>query len=147
MVHRIRRRVKETTGLRRPLPRPARGSGGAVPPEDTPTEPAPRSEEPMPMVDDFPPPELRIPGPAQLGGRMMPWPWPLVLDQQVVTCAGCGAYRDWLVLSTDDRIQLRCRAGHQQHEERLDTAWYNRHAGPADVTHATFEDCLRHLGH
>jgi hypothetical protein len=106
------------------------------------TEPAP-----VPVVDDFLPPELRVPSHDQLAGRMMPWKQPLVLDGDMVACAECGAYRDWLVLSTRDQIWLRCRAGHQQRQTRLDTAWYNRHARPADATHATFEGCLRHLGH
>ncbi|MFB7630465.1 hypothetical protein ACFC0M_05880 [Streptomyces sp. NPDC056149] len=103
--------------------------------------------EPAAVVDDFLPPELRVPSHDQVEGRMMPWPWPVVLGDEVVTCAECGTYRDWLILSTRDQIWLRCRAGHQQHEARLDTAWYNRHAGPVDSTHATFEDCLRHLDH
>ncbi|MEU5833060.1 hypothetical protein ABZ820_05125 [Streptomyces diacarni] len=103
--------------------------------------------EPDALVDDFLPPELRVMSHDQLDGRMMPWPQPLVLNGEMATCTECGAYRDWLILSTRDQIWLRCRAGHQQHETRLDTAWYNRHAGPADATHATFEDCLRHLGH
>ncbi|MFJ1911138.1 hypothetical protein ACIOGX_04275 [Streptomyces sp. NPDC088147] len=103
--------------------------------------------EPAAVVDDFLPPELRVPSHDQLDGRMMPWKQPIVLDGEMVACVECGAYRDWLILSTRDQIWLRCRTGHQQRETRLDTAWYNRHAGPADATHATFEDCLRHLGH
>ncbi|RZD82220.1 hypothetical protein [Streptomyces albidoflavus] len=106
----------------------------------------PESVEATAMVDDFLPPELRVPSHDQLGGKMMPWSQPLVLDGEMVACAECGAYRDWLILSTRDQIWLRCRAGHQQQETRIDTAWYNRHSGPADATHATFEDCLRHLG-
>ncbi|MEV2258546.1 hypothetical protein AB0J13_07775 [Streptomyces anulatus] len=102
---------------------------------------------PIPVVDDFLPPDLRVLSHDQLGGRIMPWLQPLVLDDDMVMCSACGAYRDWLVISTQDRILLRCRAGHQQPEPRLDTAWYNRHARPSDATHATFEDCLRHLGH
>ncbi|MFE0376151.1 hypothetical protein ACFW1M_11285 [Streptomyces inhibens] len=120
---------------------------GLVPPEaqQMPAEPQPC--EPASVVDDFLPPELRIPSHDQLDGRMMPWAQPIVLDGDMVACAECGAYRDWLILSTRDQIWLRCRQGHQQRERRLDTAWYNRHAGPGDATHATFEDCLRHLGH
>ncbi|MGP3732985.1 hypothetical protein ACTWJ9_07150 [Streptomyces sp. GDS52] len=120
---------------------------GLVPSEVERIRGAMRADEPVPVVDDFLPPELRVPSHDQLDGRMMPWPWPIVLDGEMVDCATCGAYRDWLVLSTHDQVWLRCRAGHQQHERRLDTVWYNRHAGPADATHATFEDCLRHLGH
>lgn len=99
------------------------------------------------MVDDFLPPELRVPSHDQLDGKMMPWKQPLVLDGEMVACTECGAYRDWLILSTRDQVWLRCREGHQQHETRLNTTWYNRNSGPADATHATFEDCLRHLGH
>ncbi|MFE2938514.1 hypothetical protein ACFXKG_05475 [Streptomyces sp. NPDC059255] len=98
-------------------------------------------------VDDFPSPELRVPSRDQLGGMVMRWPQPLVLDGEMAACPECGAYRDWLVLSARDQIWLRCRAGHQQLETRLDTAWYNRNSGPWVSTHATFEDCLRHLGH
>jgi hypothetical protein len=97
-------------------------------------------------VGDFPPPESRVPSHDEVEGMVMPWPWPLVLSEAIVACAGCGAYRDWLIISTRAQIWLRCRAGHQQPEPRLDTAWFNRHSGPSDATHATFEDCLRHLG-
>lgn len=120
---------------------------GRVPPEVERMRAELQPAEPAALVDDFLPPELRVPSHDQLDGRMMPWAKPIVLDGEMVICTRCGAYRDWLVLSTRDQIWLRCRAGHQQHEPRLDTAWYNRHAGPADATHATFEDCLRHLGH
>ncbi|WP_432141098.1 hypothetical protein [Streptomyces sp. bgisy084] len=119
---------------------------GLVPPEAERMPAEPQPSEPASVVDDFLPPELRIPSHDQLDGRMMPWAQPIVLDEDMVACAECGAYRDWLILSTRDQIWLRCRQGHQQEETRLDTAWYNRHAGPADATHATFEDCLRHLG-
>ncbi|WP_044378723.1 hypothetical protein [Streptomyces noursei] len=147
MFHRIRprRRVAE---LQQQTYEAYLRIAGQAPVEDAPTQPASAAPgEPAAVVDDFLPPELRVPSHDEVEGRMMPWPWPVVLDDEVVACAECGAYRDWLVLSTRDQIWLRCRAGHQQHETRLDTAWYNRHAGPVDSTHATFEDCLRHLDH
>ncbi|WSQ12944.1 hypothetical protein OG604_37165 [Streptomyces sp. NBC_01231] len=103
--------------------------------------------EPAPAVSDFLPPELRVPSHDQVEGRMMPWPWPIVLDDDVVACAECEIYRHWLIISTRGQVWLRCLAGHQQLETRLDTAWFNRYSGPSDATHATFEDCLRHLGH
>ncbi|MFD4994685.1 hypothetical protein [Streptomyces buecherae] len=146
MFHRIRRRAKESeeqlrfaelsTQLRDQVP-----PGIGVPP----AEPPPI--EPTAVVDDFLPPDLRVPSHDQVDGTMMPWKQPLVLDGAMVACAGCGAYRDWLILSTCGQIWLRCRSSHQQHEARLDTAWFNRNSGPAEATHATFEDCLRHLGH
>ncbi|MFE4612050.1 hypothetical protein ACFRK5_27450 [Streptomyces niveus] len=111
-----------------------------------PADPLSPPAEPGAMVDDFLPPELRVPSHDQVDGRMTPWPWPVVLDGEMVACAVCGTYRDWLVLSTRDQIWLRCRAGHQQHETRLDTAWYNRNTGPADATFSTFEQGLRHYG-
>lgn len=117
-----------------------------VPPEVERVRDELRAAEPAAMVDDFLPPDLRVPSHDQLAGRMMPWPQPIVLDGEMAACAECGAYREWVVISTRDQVWLRCRTGHQQRETRLDTAWYNRHAEPADATHATFEDCLRHLG-
>ncbi|MFD4479472.1 hypothetical protein ACFWPU_25605 [Streptomyces sp. NPDC058471] len=147
MFHRIRRRVKEPTEAQRRFAElhvrmqdqvPAGFGGPPAEPEHT---------EPVAVVDDFLPPELRVPSHDQLDGKMMPWKQPLVLDGEMAACAECGAYRDWLILSTRDQIWLRCGAGHQQQESRLDTAWFNRNSGPADATHATFEDCLRHLGY
>ncbi|GAA2672763.1 hypothetical protein GCM10010400_38550 [Streptomyces aculeolatus] len=149
MFHRIRRRAAEPSEAERRFFERAMQMDGQVPPEveRMRAELQNAAPAPAPAGDDFLPPELRVPSHDQLDGRMMPWPQPLALDGELVTCTGCGAYRDWLILSTRDQIWLRCRAGHQHHETRLDTAWYNRHAGPADATHATFEDCLRHLGH
>lgn len=146
MFHRIRRRAAEPSETERRYVELSARLEGRVPLEIERMRAEPERAE-APVVDDFLPPDLRVPSHDQLDGRMMPWKQPLVLDGEMVTCAVCGAYRDWLILSTRDQIWLRCRAGHQQHETCLDTAWYNRHAGPADATHATFEDCLRHLGH
>ncbi|MEU6964328.1 hypothetical protein [Streptomyces chrestomyceticus] len=142
-----RRREAETSEMQRRSFEMWARLEGQVPPEVERVRAELQPAEPAALVDDFLPPELRVPSHDQLDGRMMPWAQPIVLDGEMVACTGCGAYRDWLVLSTRDQIWLRCRAGHQQPEPRLNTAWYNQHAGPADATHATFEDCLRHLGH
>ncbi|MGW2896418.1 hypothetical protein ACWDAO_17775 [Streptomyces sp. NPDC001212] len=148
MFHRIRRRrAAETSELQHRSYEAYQRMAGQVPPEVERLRAAQQPAEPAPAVDDFLPPELRVPSHDQLAGRMMPWTQPVVLDGEVVACAECGVYRDWLILSTRDQIWLRCRQGHQQRETRLDTAWYNRNAGPADAHHETFEDCLRHLGH
>ncbi|CBG70333.1 MULTISPECIES: hypothetical protein [Streptomyces] len=147
MFHRIRRRAKEPSEEQRRFfelsaqLQPQVPPGIGVPPTE------PEHIEPTAVVDDFLPPELRVPSHDQVDGTMMPWKQPLVLDGEMVACSECGTYRDWLILSTRDQIWLRCRVGHQQQESRLDTAWFNRNRGPADATHATFEDCLRHLGH
>ncbi|MFF5438809.1 hypothetical protein [Streptomyces achromogenes] len=159
MFHRIRRRRQDpflTEARRRlqemwemeqrmPWP-PAPGPEAAASPSEAQVGAEPT--EPVAEVDDFLPPELRVPSHDQVTGWMMPWPWPLVLDGEIVACAECGAYRDWIIMATRNQIWLRCRAGHQQQERRLDAAWFNRHSGPAaDNTDFTFEDCLRHLGH
>ncbi|MFE3900118.1 hypothetical protein ACFXPY_07030 [Streptomyces sp. NPDC059153] len=147
MFHRIRRRAVEPSEEQRRFFELSAQLEGQVPPEVERVRAELERAEPATVVDDFLPSELRVPSHDQLDGRMTAWKQPLVLDGEMVACAECGAYRDWLVLSTRDQIWLRCRVGHQQQETRLDTAWYNRHTGPADATHATFEDCLRHLGH
>ncbi|QHC18966.1 hypothetical protein GR131_28015 [Streptomyces sp. GF20] len=146
MFNRIRRQTRKPSEAQRQFAEMHAQLADQFPPGFGVPAAEPESVEATPVVDDFLPPELRVPSHDQLGGKMMPWSQPLVLDGEMVACAECGAYRDWLILSTRDQIWLRCRAGHQQQETRLDTAWYNRHSGPADATHATFEDCLRHLG-
>lgn len=147
MFHRTRRRATEPSEMQRRFVELATRFEGQIPPEVERVRAAPKRAEPATVVDDFLPPEMRVLSHDQLDGRMTSWKQPLVLDGEMVACAVCGAYRDWLILSTRDEIWLRCRAGHQQQEKRLDTVWYNRHTGPSDTTHATFEDCLRHLGH
>lgn len=100
------------------------------------------------MAPDFLPPDLRVPSRQEVAGLMMPWKQPLVMDGEVRTCSGCGAYRDWIVFCLrDDSIWLHCRAGHETNEPRLDAAWYNRNSGPVDRFHPTLEEGLRHLGH
>ncbi|NIY65544.1 hypothetical protein [Streptomyces malaysiensis] len=147
MFHRIRRRAKGPSAAQCQFAELSARLQNQVPPGFGVPAVEPERIEPAAVVDDFLPPELRVPSHDQLDGKMMPWTQPLVLDGEVAVCAECGSYRDWLILSTRDQIWLRCRAGHQQQETRLDTAWFNRNSGPADATHATFEDCLRHLGH
>ncbi|WP_328485988.1 hypothetical protein [Streptomyces zaomyceticus] len=84
---------------------------------------------------------------GQVAGLMMPHPQPLVIDQQVLACGGCGAYRNWIVINIRDAVWLRCPSGHEQHEARLDTAWYGQRSGPITQQHDSYEDGLRHLGH
>ncbi len=99
------------------------------------------------VVPDFLPPEFRAPCRQDVSGFMMRWDLPLVIDGEVRACH-CGAYRNWIVFNMrDDSVWLRCEAGHETHETRLDTAWYNRNSGPVDHFHLTLEDGLRHLGH
>ncbi|MET7712302.1 hypothetical protein [Streptomyces sp. NPDC005407] len=113
---------------------------------DTTVAPAAAAEPPV--VHDFLPPDLRAPSRQDVAGFMMRWDPPLVIDGEVHTCPTCGAYRDWIVFCMrDDSVWLRCRAGHQMRESRLDTAWYNCNSGPVDQWHPTLGDGLRYLGH
>ncbi|MFG2213156.1 hypothetical protein [Streptomyces sp. NPDC048638] len=112
------------------------------------TAAAPAAAAEPPMVHDFLPPDLRAPSRQDVAGSMMRWLPPLVIDGDVHACPTCGAYRDWIVFSMrDDSVWLRCTAGHEVQELRLDTAWYNRNSGPIDHFHPTLEEGLRHLGH
>lgn len=147
MFHRIRRRAKEPSQAQRQFAELHAQLQGQVPPGFGSPAPGPEPAEPAAVVDDFLPPELRVPSHDQVEGRMMPWAQPLVLDGEMAVCASAARTGTGFILSTRGEIWLRCRAGHQQLETRIDTAWYNRHSGPADGTFATFEDCLRHLGH
>ncbi|MGJ5984160.1 hypothetical protein [Streptomyces acidiscabies] len=133
MLHRIRRRAKATS---------------RTPSEFT--ETASEDRVPVLVPDEWlwaGQDDARVPSHDQVAGTVMPWTQPLVIDGAMAVCAGCGTYRDWLVISTRGEIWLRCRAGHQQRETRLDAAWFNQHSAPASGEHETFEDCLRHLGH
>ncbi|WP_406463401.1 hypothetical protein OH768_48025 [Streptomyces sp. NBC_01622] len=99
------------------------------------------------VVHDFLPPEFRAPCRQDVSGFMMRWDLPLVINGEVHACH-CGAYRNWIVFNMrDDSVWLRCEAGHEAEETRLDTVWYNRNSGPVDHFHPTLEDGLRHLGH
>lgn len=114
-------------------------------PTQTPAETGP---DEAPVVPDLPPPDLRAPAHRDVEGFLMRWDPPLVIDGAVQACSTCSVYRDWIVLNLrDGSVWLRCAAGPQQREPRLDTDWYNRHAGPGGDWHPTLEDGLRHLGH
>ncbi|ELS55815.1 hypothetical protein [Streptomyces viridochromogenes] len=109
--------------------------------------PAPAAPTDATVAPDFLPPEFRAPCRQDVSGFMMRWDLPLVIDGEVHACH-CGAYRNWIVFNMrDDSVWLRCEAGHEAHETRLDSAWYNRNSGPVDHFHPTLEEGLRHLGH
>lgn len=104
-------------------------------------EPAPAA----PVVDDFLPPDFRMDTDDELAGRFMPWRRPLVVDDEVRACTQCESYRGWVILCTQGRIWLRCPAGHETLEPRLDVAWYNRNSGPSNGKFGTLEEGLRSL--
>lgn len=108
----------------------------------------PNHQEPatMPVVEDFLPADLRLPTREELAGILMAHDSPLVLDGEVRACCDCGAYRKWVIASTKEGVWLRCPAGHEQVEPRLDAAWFNRTSGPFTGQHTTYDECLRFLG-
>ncbi|MCC3775861.1 hypothetical protein [Streptomyces sp. UNOB3_S3] len=109
--------------------------------------PADPVSAPAAEVDDFLPPDLRVPSRDEIAGMMMRYDKPLIIDGEVRSCPQCGAYRDWILLSVREEVWLRCRAGHETLEPQLDAAWYNRNSGPMNGWHPTLEDGLNHLGH
>ncbi|GAA2254548.1 hypothetical protein GCM10010232_49590 [Streptomyces amakusaensis] len=110
-------------------------------------DPEPAVAEPVAAVDDFLPPDFVAPSQREMAGLMMAWPGPLVVDGEIITCSHCETYRDWVVLSLQGRVWLRCRAGHETHGTGLDTAWFNRNSGPMTEEHASYQDGIRFLGH
>ncbi|WP_260475335.1 MULTISPECIES: hypothetical protein [unclassified Streptomyces] len=107
----------------------------------------PETDAAQDAEQDFLPRDLRVPPRDQLAGLMMRWDKPLVVEGEVRTCPECGAYRAWVVFLMRESIWLRCPAGHETLEPRLDAAWYNRNSGPLTSLHDTVQDGLKHLGH
>jgi hypothetical protein len=93
-----------------------------------PAPPAPSA----PLVDNFLPPDLRMPSREELTGMLMPWNKPLVIGGEVRTCPKCDASRDWIIISMCEDVWLRCRAGQETLEHRLDTAWFKPEFRPHD---------------
>jgi hypothetical protein len=59
------------------------------------------------VVPHFLPPELRMPSRQEVAGVMMRWLQPLVVDGELRTSPGCGAYRNWIVFCMrDDSVWL-----------------------------------------
>ncbi|MCY0931512.1 hypothetical protein OTB20_36085 [Streptomyces sp. H27-H1] len=85
------------------------------------------------------PAELHVPPAGDLAGSMMRYWAPLTVDGVVVSCSECGVYRDWLVLSSGDKVWVRCRSGHDTPVPGLDAAWYERTAGPVEGLYTSRE--------
>ncbi|MEU3602652.1 hypothetical protein ABZ714_28645 [Streptomyces sp. NPDC006798] len=111
-----------------------------------PATPDVAATEPDTVVDDFLPLDFVAPSQRETAGLMMAWPGLLVVDGEILACPECGTYRDWIALSAQGRVWLRCRAGHET-QPGLDTAWFNRNSGPMTHEHASYQDGIRFLGH
>ncbi|CAM5323989.1 hypothetical protein SAVIM338S_00807 [Streptomyces avidinii] len=111
---------------------------------EEPARPTPASTEPSNMepedVELEIPAELHVPAAGDLAGSMMRYWAPLTVDGVVVSCAECGVYRDWLVLNSGGRVWVRCRSGHDTPVPGLDSAWYERTAGPVEGLYTSRED-------
>ncbi|MFE2146578.1 hypothetical protein ACFXA3_33445 [Streptomyces sp. NPDC059456] len=91
--------------------------------------------------------DLCVPAPDQLAGTMMRYWAPLSMDGEVVSCNECGAYRDWLVLNSGDRVWVRCRSGHEVLVPGLDGDWYARNSGPIEGVFGSREEGLTSFGY
>ncbi|RMI46736.1 hypothetical protein [Streptomyces triticirhizae] len=113
MFNRLRRRVTHRPHEQEAVPGPA-----GAPPATT---------EPIPCPDT-----------AKALGRgrevthwVWDYPFELPLQQGILTCAACGARRDWLLLLhlATDEVSVRCRCTHQWVELQIPADWYRRHTG------------------
>ncbi|MFZ3470310.1 hypothetical protein ACODT4_14760 [Streptomyces sp. 2.9] len=93
------------------------------------------------------PADLRVPAPEQLAGTMMRYWAPLSVDGEVFCCNECGAYRDWLVLNSGDRVWVRCRSGHEALVPGLDGDWYAQNSGPIEGVFGSREEGLASFGY
>ncbi|MFI5982068.1 hypothetical protein ACIBEA_14435 [Streptomyces sp. NPDC051555] len=93
------------------------------------------------------PVDLRVPAPEQFAGTMMRYWAPLSVDNEVIACTECGAYRDWLVLNSGDRVWVRCRSAHETLVPGLDGDWYGRNSGPIEGVFGSREDGLTSFGY
>ncbi|TWF98598.1 hypothetical protein [Kitasatospora viridis] len=75
-------------------------------------------------------------------------PHPAELDPRgtVITCAQCGARRDWLLLAVRDLVFVRCRCAYEWHEPDLARADFDSHFTAPERRWESSEDAMRALG-
>ena len=74
------------------------------------------------------------------------YPFELPLGEETLTCAACGARRDWLLILHRETVSVRCRCTHQWMEPRIPADWYREETGPAIEIHPSAEHALRATG-
>ncbi|MFE9427926.1 hypothetical protein ACFYNO_33790 [Kitasatospora sp. NPDC006697] len=91
-----------------------------------------------PAAEFSPTPIFATPHPAELNPRGI-----------TITCAKCGACRDWLLLAVRDLVFVRCRCAHEWREPDLTRAYFDLHfVAPEDECERwdDSEDSMRALG-
>jgi hypothetical protein len=90
--------------------------------------------------------ELQDPQPSRPVVRMLPYPWPLVFGGITTICPGCGARRDWLLISIGHEIQVRCRCAAQWPEPDLNRSDFDALYSHTERLWSSPEEAARGLG-
>ncbi|WP_329581971.1 hypothetical protein OG500_19310 [Kitasatospora sp. NBC_01250] len=78
--------------------------------------------------------------------RAVPHPDQLNPRGIVITCAVCGASRDWLLIQVRTLVFVRCRCTHEWQEHDLEAVDFDgSHSGP-ETEWESFEQMYRSLG-
>ncbi|MFJ7248456.1 hypothetical protein ACIQWA_28040 [Kitasatospora sp. NPDC098652] len=85
------------------------------------------------------------PEPARAVIRAVPHPAELNPRGITITCTGCGARRDWLLLAVHDQIFVRCRCAHEWREPDLTRADFDRHYVEPEYEWDDFDTAMRAL--
>ncbi|MFD8703761.1 hypothetical protein ACFV1W_14235 [Kitasatospora sp. NPDC059648] len=85
------------------------------------------------------------PEPARAIIRAVPHPAELNPRGITITCTGCGARRDWLLLAVRDQIFVRCRCAHEWPEPDLTRADFDRHYVEPEHEWDDFDTAMRAL--
>ena len=78
--------------------------------------------------------------------RVVPHPHELNPRGITITCPGCGARRDWLLLETQRRIFVRCRCAHEWEEFALDLDYFDANFAYPDRSWVDCHEAMIALG-
>ena len=101
-----------------------------------------------PFRDETPAP-VQIPEllPGQVLTRTTLHPGELRPRGFLITCAYCGATRDWLVVEVYDKVYIRCRCTHEWLEPDIDLDTFNGLFGQVHQVWDCFNDAVVGFGY
>jgi hypothetical protein len=114
----------------------------------------------MPRRDDLPDdagqPDFHVPDsplampelePGQVLTRTVPHPDELAPRGIRITCACCGATRDWLLVNVGSDVYIRCRCTHEWLERDLDLEAFDGLFTYVERLWGTYDDAVTGLGY
>lgn len=113
--------------------------------EDRVTDSHQADDQPTPRIPDYPielPPLL----PGQVLTRTMVHPDELNPRGFLITCACCGASRDWLLVNIAQRVYVRCRCTHEWAEPDLDVETFDNLFSYIEAIWGSYTDAVRANG-